>query len=143
MKSTSASLNASIMRRASSLLSSSSSPIVLSPLRRALDHDVRSDEEQREEDDDRGDDARGLHDDPSLEAMRTAVADLGMALTTSTFVPQEANPIASEPAHRAAAVDYLKARVDEAHLLGSELLVGGIYQAHKIFSGRGPTEQGN
>ena len=76
-----------------------------------------------------------------LKLMRTAVEDLGMALTTSTFVPPEANPIAQDAAIRGAAVDYLKARIDEAAVLGSELLVGGIYQAHKVFSGGAPTDQ--
>ena len=80
-------------------------------------------------------------DRADLRTMRTAVADLGMSLTTSTFVRPEANPVSPEPAIRAAAVDYLKARVDEAHELGSEILVGGIYQAHKEFTGRGPTDQ--
>ncbi len=76
-----------------------------------------------------------------LRTLRLAVADLGLSLTTSTFVPAEANPIGANATQRVLAVDYLKARIDEAALLGSELLVGGIYQAHKVFSGCGPTEQ--
>ncbi len=80
-------------------------------------------------------------DKNELSSIRTAVADLGMSLTASTFVPPQANPISSEPAVRAAAVDYMKARIDETKLLGSDILVGGIYQAHKVFSGRGPSAQ--
>lgn len=80
-------------------------------------------------------------DKNELSSMRSAVADLGMLLTTSTFVPPEANPISSDPAVRAAAPDYMKARIDEAKLLGSDILVGGIYQAHKVFTGRGPSDQ--
>ncbi|MEH6593139.1 MAG: sugar phosphate isomerase/epimerase family protein [Halioglobus sp.] len=76
-----------------------------------------------------------------LDTLRSAVADLGMSLTTSTFVPPEANPISENSSVRALAVDYLKARVDEAAILGSDILVGGVYQAHKYFSGRGPTDQ--
>ena len=76
-----------------------------------------------------------------LRTLRLAVADLGLSLTTSTFVPAEANPIGANATQRVLAVDYLKARIDEAALLGSELLVGAIYQAHKVFSGCGPTEQ--
>lgn len=76
-----------------------------------------------------------------LRAIRAVAGDLGLSLTASTFVPPEANPISAEPADRLRAVDHLKARVDEAVLLGSDILVGGIYQAHKVFSGAGPTEQ--
>ncbi|MEH6584100.1 MAG: sugar phosphate isomerase/epimerase family protein [Halioglobus sp.] len=76
-----------------------------------------------------------------LDTMRSAVADLGMSLTTSTFVPPEANPISEDSGVRGLAADYLKARVDEAAILGSDILVGGVYQAHKYFSGRGPTDQ--
>jgi D-psicose/D-tagatose/L-ribulose 3-epimerase len=80
-------------------------------------------------------------DKNELSSIRSAVENLGMSLTTSTFVPPEANPISSEPAVRAVAVDYMKARIDEANLLGSDILVGGIYQAHKVFSGRGASAQ--
>jgi len=59
-----------------------------------------------------------------LRTLRLAVADLGLSLTTSTFVPAEANPIGANATQRVLAVDYLKARIDEAALLGSELLVG-------------------
>lgn len=76
-----------------------------------------------------------------LDTLRSAVADLGMSLTTSTFVPPEANPISEDIGVRGLAVDYLKARVDEAAILGSDILVGGVYQAHKYFNGRGPTDQ--
>jgi len=76
-----------------------------------------------------------------LKIIRRAVEDLGMALTASTFVPPEANPISTDAAVRSYAVDYMKARIDEAELVGSDILVGGIYQAHKVFSGVGPTDQ--
>ena len=76
-----------------------------------------------------------------LHTIRSAAEGLGLSLTASTFVPPEANPISTNPGDRLCAVDHLKARVDEAVLLGSDILVGGIYQAHKVFSGTGPTEQ--
>lgn len=76
-----------------------------------------------------------------LKIIRSAVEDLGMSLTASTFVPPEANPISSDPAVRGAALDYMKARIDETAILGGDILVGGIYQAHKYFSGRGGTDQ--
>jgi D-psicose/D-tagatose/L-ribulose 3-epimerase len=76
-----------------------------------------------------------------LREMRGAVEDLSMSLTTSTFIPAEANPISSDFAIRTAAVDLLKSRIDRAETLGSSLLVGGLYQAHKVFSGRGPSQE--
>lgn len=76
-----------------------------------------------------------------LAAIRSATQNLDLLLTASTFVTPEANPISPSPSDRQVAVDYLKARVDETVLLGSELLVGGLYQAHKVFSGAGPTER--
>ena len=76
-----------------------------------------------------------------LRTMRDALTDLNLATTASTFVPPEANPIAADAATRRAAVDYMKARIDETALMGSELLVGGIYQAHKVFSGCGPSAE--
>ncbi len=76
-----------------------------------------------------------------LHTLRSTAQDLGLSLTASTFVPPEANPISANPGDRLRAIDHLKARVDEAALLGSDILVGGIYQAHKVFSGTGPTEQ--
>ncbi len=76
-----------------------------------------------------------------LRTIRSAAENLGLSLTASTFVPPEANPVSVDSAVRASAIDYMKSRVDEAVLLGSDILVGGIYQAHKVFSGCGPTEQ--
>ncbi len=76
-----------------------------------------------------------------LKLMREAVLGLGLELTASTFIPADVNPIATDPATRRKALDYLRARIDDAATLGSELLVGAVYQAHKVFSGRGPTDQ--
>ncbi|MFP6655329.1 MAG: TIM barrel protein, partial [Myxococcota bacterium] len=76
-----------------------------------------------------------------LHEMRRAAQDLSMSLTTSTFMPAHANPISPETAIRSAAVDYLKKQIDRAEVLGSSLLVGGLYQAHKVFSGRGPSQE--
>lgn len=77
----------------------------------------------------------------TLKALKQSAADSGLALTTSTFVPPDVNPIDPDPAIRGGAVDYLKARIDECVALGGDLLIGGIYQAHKYFTGEAPTEQ--
>lgn len=76
-----------------------------------------------------------------LKTMATACDDLGLARTASAFVGAEVNPISPNPVSRAAAVDNLKKGIDDAKLIGAEILVGGIYQAHKFFTGSGPTEQ--
>lgn len=79
--------------------------------------------------------------DAELREMRRAVEDLSMSLTASTFMPADTNPISSVPAVRSAAVDYLKKQIDRTEALGSSLLVGGLYQSHKVFSGRVPSEE--
>jgi D-psicose/D-tagatose/L-ribulose 3-epimerase len=71
-----------------------------------------------------------------LQAMAQACDDLGLQRTASTFLTPEANPIAPQASVRRNAVDYLKCRVDEAVLIGAPILIGGLYQAHKYFTGR-------
>lgn len=75
-----------------------------------------------------------------LKAMADACDGLGLERTAVAFVGADVNPISPEPAIRAAAVDNLKKGIDDARLIGADILVGGIYQAHKYFTGRGPTE---
>ena len=76
-----------------------------------------------------------------LKAMRSALDDLGLACTTATFITPDINPIDPSSTVRNKAVDALKQRIDQTALLNSDLLIGGIYQAHKYFVGRGATEQ--
>lgn len=74
-----------------------------------------------------------------LRAMAAACDDLGLERTAATFVGESVNPIAADPAMRAAAVDHLKQRIDDACMIGADILVGAIYQAHKYFTGGAPT----
>lgn len=76
-----------------------------------------------------------------LKAMAAACDDLGLARTASAFVSAATNPISPDAAVRAAAVDNLKTAIDDCKRIGADILVGGIYQAHKYFTGRAPTEQ--
>ena len=78
--------------------------------------------------------------DAELRAMAAACDALGLRRTASAFVGVDANPISPDATIRAAAVDSLKQSVDEAVLIGAERLIGGMYQAHKYFTGAGPTE---
>lgn len=75
-----------------------------------------------------------------LKAMASACDNLGLERTAAAFVGEAANPISPDPAVRRAAVDNLKRCIDDAKLIGADILIGGIYQAHKYFTGRGPTE---
>ena len=76
-----------------------------------------------------------------LNTMASACDALGLARTAVAFVGEDVNPISPDPSVRSAAVDNLKKSVDDAKQIGADILVGGIYQAHKVFTGRGPTEQ--
>jgi D-psicose/D-tagatose/L-ribulose 3-epimerase len=75
-----------------------------------------------------------------LKTMALACDDLGLARTAVAFVGEDVNPISPEASIRAAAVDNLKKAIDDSVTIGADILVGGIYQAHKYFTGSGPTE---
>lgn len=79
--------------------------------------------------------------DNDLKQMARACDNLGLARTASAFVGLDVNPISPDPAIRAAAVDNLKKSIDDATLIGADILIGGIYQAHKYFTGCAATEQ--
>lgn len=74
-----------------------------------------------------------------LRDMAAACDGLGLARTASAFVGEDSNPISPDPEVRAAAVDNLQRAIDGAALLGADILIGGIYQAHKYFTGRAAT----
>ena len=74
-----------------------------------------------------------------LKVMAAACDDLGLQRTTSGFVGLDTNPIDPNPAVRRAAVESLKRSIDASAELGSEILIGGLYQAHKYFTGTAAT----
>lgn len=76
-----------------------------------------------------------------LKEMACACDDLGLERTAVAFVAEDANPISADPAVRAAAAASLRKGIDDARLLGADHLVGGLYQAHKFFTGTAPTRQ--
>ncbi len=78
--------------------------------------------------------------DAELRAMASACDALGLQRTASAFVTEEGNPISPDPAVRAVAVENLKRTLDGAAVIGADILIGGLYQAHKYFTGRGPTQ---
>ncbi|CAA0119276.1 L-ribulose 3-epimerase [Halioglobus japonicus] len=79
--------------------------------------------------------------DSELKTMAAACDDLGLERTASAFVTLETNPISPERSVRAAAIDNLKKSIDDTQLIGSDILIGGMYQAHKYFTGTAATEQ--
>ncbi|QFU75941.1 sugar phosphate isomerase/epimerase [Halioglobus maricola] len=81
------------------------------------------------------------HSSADLATLASACNDLGLARTASAFVGEDTNPISPDPAIRAAALDNIMRAIDDASAIGAEILIGGIYQAHKYFTGRGATEQ--
>lgn len=79
--------------------------------------------------------------DRELAAMRAELDALELGRSASCFMGAEENPIAEEAAVRKAAQLAMRQRIDEAASLGAEILIGGFYQAHKVFSGSAPTAQ--
>ena len=76
-----------------------------------------------------------------LAKLRGAAERLGLECTAVTFITPDVNPIDPNPDIRAKAVPNLKRRIDECKALGSEVLGGGISQAHKYFVDRPATEE--
>ncbi|NQX87445.1 MAG: sugar phosphate isomerase/epimerase [Halioglobus sp.] len=76
-----------------------------------------------------------------LKAMATACDELGLARTACAFMGRESNPISSETSVRLAAAEHLRRCIDGAAVIGADILVGGLYQAHKYFTGAGPTAE--
>ncbi len=74
-----------------------------------------------------------------LKEMATACDALGLERTSSAFVGLDTNPISPDATVRAAALANLKRAVDDANIIGSKMIIGGLYQAHKYFTGTAAT----
>lgn len=74
-----------------------------------------------------------------LKEMASACDALGLERTSSAFVGLDTNPISEDPAIRVAALNNLKRAVDDANTIGSSMVIGGLYQAHKYFTGTAAT----
>ena len=74
-----------------------------------------------------------------LREMAAACDSLGLERTSSAFVGLDTNPISPGAAVRAAALENLKRAVDNANIIGSKIIIGGLYQAHKYFTGTAAT----
>jgi D-psicose/D-tagatose/L-ribulose 3-epimerase len=65
--------------------------------------------------------------------VRKLADDAGLACTAIAMATAEADPTSKDPAIRAAALDRIKSRIECAHILGSPVLGGPLYGAHKLF----------
>jgi D-psicose/D-tagatose/L-ribulose 3-epimerase len=78
--------------------------------------------------------------DPSqYHAIRKKMDAIGLECTTVTIVPPEKNPIDSDAAIRAAAVDHLKSAIDTCHILNAKTMCGPYVSPVGKLVGRGRT----
>jgi len=80
--------------------------------------------------------------DGTAEHYKTIKAELdkqGLACSTVTVMTSEANPISSDAAIRAKAIERLKWAVEMNHVLGSFAMCGPYHSPLGVFSGQGPT----
>lgn len=74
-------------------------------------------------------------------SVRKMADDAGLACTAIAMATPEADPTSPDPAVRAAALDRLKSRIECAHILGSPVLGGPLYAAHKLFHDELPGDE--
>ena len=79
------------------------------------------------------------YNDVSTVFRSTAEGETGHAHGHLEYLEESGDPATGLPI--GATSDNLKAAIDRASLLGADILIGGIYQAHKYFTGSGATEQ--
>ena len=81
-----------------------------------------------------------LNVDPrKLSALARTLDGLGLERTGATCLTPERNLIGEDRKQRAAGVDHLKSVIDACHGMGIKLLVGPIYAALGVFSGKPPS----
>src|SRR5438067_4568968 len=73
------------------------------------------------------------------KSLRRALDDHGLKCTAVTVVPPDANPISSEAAVRAKAVERIQWAIDMVAVCGGETLCGPFHSPLAVFSGTGPT----
>jgi D-psicose/D-tagatose/L-ribulose 3-epimerase len=76
-----------------------------------------------------------------LAAVAKSLDGLGLIRTGATCLTPERNLIGEDRKQRAAGVGHLKSVIDACHAMKIRMLVGPIYAALGVFSGRGPTKQ--
>ncbi|MCZ6596635.1 MAG: sugar phosphate isomerase/epimerase [Planctomycetota bacterium] len=73
--------------------------------------------------------------------VRKLADDAGLACTAIAMATPEADPTSPDPAVRQAALDRIKSRIECAAILGSPVLGGPLYAAHKQFHDELPGDE--
>jgi len=82
--------------------------------------------------------------DPDVKKLAKLAKQLdgiGLERSAVTCLNEKTNLIGTNPKHRAAGVAHLKAVIDCCQAMGVKKLVGPLYAALGVFSGKGPTKQ--
>jgi D-psicose/D-tagatose/L-ribulose 3-epimerase len=77
----------------------------------------------------------------TLAALGKTLEGIGLERTAVTCLNVENNLIGEDKKQRAAGVAHLKAVIDCCQAMGAKKLVGPLYAALGVFSGKGPTKQ--
>src|SRR5436189_3513510 len=76
-----------------------------------------------------------------LAALAKKLDSLGLERTAVTCLNADNNLIREDKKQRAAGVSHLKSVIDCCEAMGAKKLVGPLYAALGVFSGKGPTQQ--
>jgi len=76
-----------------------------------------------------------------LAALAKKLDSIGLERTAVTCLNAENNLIGEDKKQRAAGVKHLKAVIDCCQAMGAKKLVGPLYAALGVFSGKGPSKQ--
>jgi D-psicose/D-tagatose/L-ribulose 3-epimerase len=76
-----------------------------------------------------------------LAAVAKKLDDIGLERSAVTCLTADTNLISEDKKQRAAGVKHLKAVIDCCQAMGVKKLVGPLYAALGVFSGKGPTKQ--
>src|SRR5258708_3616263 len=82
--------------------------------------------------------------DPDVKKLAKVAKQLdgiGLERSAVTCLNEKTNLISTNPKYRAAGVKHLKAVIDCCQAMGVKKLVGPLYAALGVFSGKGPTKQ--
>lgn len=74
-------------------------------------------------------------------SVRKLADDAGLACTAIAMATPEADPTSPDAAVRQAGLDRIKSRIECAHILGSPILGGPLYAAHKLFHDELPGDE--
>jgi D-psicose/D-tagatose/L-ribulose 3-epimerase len=75
------------------------------------------------------------------EWLAPIIAEHGLEVTSIAMALPDADPSSPDASIREAGLDRIKSRIECAHALGSPVLGGPLYAAHKTFSGQTPGEE--